>query len=539
MRSFCLGLKRRASCAVLLCLMMSGCAIDHLSRQTRDYTRGQRHGSQQAVTRFEQSVSDAGKIDRHQTRVGKPWVSGRAVPLAREFDLPPALRANVKTTLIFKHKAKSLAQVASRIAQATRIPVRVSPEAQLPAAQFAPRVASAGAVAPAAMTVVHSLPVGSQPLTRILDHVAATYQIEWAFDGKAIEFFRTRTRAFNIRALSVSAKAAMRLGKSSSQGNQGFDSAAQTELTLSDQMVVEDVAKQLEPFLTQAAIVAAQPGSLSSVVITDTPRALDAVEQYLARLNRRLSRRVRLVFEQVTVTRDQRHEQGIDWQLAIASALAGLDVSDSSSLGTTPTLARIDGPGTVPGLNAGLVLKAVSRYADVVRHTTVPVMTLNRRPVTHAVRSTFTYVDQVKSVSTSTNDKKSSNTLPGIAVNQKRETVGAFLTLVPDVQDDGQVLLSVAFDNTVAMPLKTLTFGSAQNRMQVQQLDLRGNGTVQQVAVYPGRPTLVAGFEHQTNEVNQTRRAPHAPKVFGGGDEVNRQTTMTLIFVTAQVQEGG
>jgi hypothetical protein len=97
----------------------------------------------------------------------------------------------------------------------------------------------------------------------------------------------------------------------------------------------------------------------------------------------------------------------------------------------------------------------------------------------------------------------------------------------------------VAFDSTVAMPLKTLSFGSARNQLQIQQLDLRGNGTVQQVVVYPGRPTLIAGFEQQDNEANQTRRAPHAPKLFGGDDEVNRQSTMTLIFVTAQVQEGG
>jgi hypothetical protein len=181
----------------------------------------------------------------------------------------------------------------------------------------------------------------------------------------------------------------------------------------------------------------------------------------------------------------------------------------------------------------------VSRYVDVVRHTTVPVMTLNRRPVTHAVRSTFTYVDQVKSVSVGSSEKGSANALPGIAVNQKRETVGAFLTLVPDVQDDGQVLLSVAFDNTVAMPLKTLSFGGQQNNLQIQQLDLRGNGTVQQVVVYPGRPTLIAGFEHQSSELDQRRRAPNAPKLFGGQDRIESENTMTLIFVTAQVQEGG
>jgi type IVB pilus formation R64 PilN family outer membrane protein len=483
-------------------------------------------------------VAQAAQVDQADTRINKPWVSGKAMPLAREFDLPQALRANVKTTLIFKNKPASLTEVATRIAQATRIPVRVNPDALLPIEHFVPRFAASNSGQVAATQLVSAMPVGILALPQVLDHVAATHQVNWQYDGKAIEFFRTRTKVFDVRALSVSATAAMRLGKSSGQTNEGFDSAAQTELSLSTQTVVADIVKQLEPFLTRAAVVAAQPGSLSSVIVTDTPASLDAVEHYLERLNRRLSRRVRLVFEQITVTRDQSHEQGIDWQMALASELAGLDMA---AMGTSkaPSLLSVSGSAGLAGLSSSLVIKAVSRYADVVRHTTVPVMTLNRRPVTHAVRSTFTYVDQVKSVAINASDKNATSVLPGIAVNQRRETVGAFLTLVPDVQDDGQVLLSVAFDNTVALPLKTLTFGGSQNSLQIQQLDLRGNGTVQQVVVYPGRPTLIAGFEQQANEVNQARRSPNAPKWLGGDDNVKRENTMTLIFVTAQVQDGG
>lgn len=518
--------------------MLASCAIDDLSRQTRDYTRAQQRTIEGAAAKFERQVAQAAEIDRADTRVNKPWVSGKPVPLAREFDLPPALRTDVKTTLIFASKPKSLPEIASRIAQATQIPVRVNPDALLPAEHFIARLAAVDSASPMAAQVISTMPVGTQSLSRVLDHVAATHQVHWQFDGKAIEFYRTRTRVFDVRALSVGAKSDMRLGKSSAQSNQGFDSAAHTELVLPNHAVIEDIAKQLEPFLSRAAVVAAQPGSLNSIVITDTPAALDRVAQYLERLNRQLSRRVRLVFEQVTVTRDQSHEQGIDWQLALASELGGLDFSGTSSA-TTPKLMKLTGSAGVAGLSSSLLIKAVSRYADVVRHTTVPVMTLNRRPVTHAVRSTFTYVDQVKSIATSAGDKNNQSALPGIAVSQKRETVGAFLTLVPDVQDDGQVLLSVSFDDTVAMPLKTLSFGGAQNSVQVQQLDLRGNGTVQQVVVYPGRPALIAGFEQQANEASQMRRSPHAPKLVGGADEVSRQSTMTLIFVTAQVQDGG
>ena len=519
------------------CLLLAACAVDDLSRATRIYAKDQAQALERDIDRFEQSVHRGSLDSTRDVHINKPWVAGSPVPLARELSLPKALRADVKTTLIFKRQASTLLLIANRISEATAIPVRVRPDALLPRSAFLPRLSGEAVTTIESSPEALAMPSGTLPLSDILDRIAAIHEVQWRYTGKSIEFYRTQTRTFNVRALLMSASSTMRLGKGAGQGIQGFDSASQTELSLGKQNVMADVTKQLEPFLTRAGVVAAQPGSLSSVVITDTPVALDAVDRYLVEINRRLTRRVRLVFEQITVTRQQSHEQGIDWQLALATELGQLDMPSGIS-GAAPSLLSASAAVGVGGISAGLALKAVSRYADVIRHTTVPVMTLNQRPVTHAVRSTFTYIDQVKSVAVSQQHEKASSVLPAVAVSQKRETVGAFLTLVPDVQDDGQVLLSVAFDNTVAMPMKTMTFGSEQSKLQVQQLDLRGNGTVQQIVAYPGRPTLVAGFEHQDNEVNQSRRSPSAPKLFGGHDVVEHQKTMTLIFVTVQVHDG-
>src|SRR3546814_12369908 len=110
--------------------------------------------------------------------------------------------------------------------------------------------------------------------------------------------------------------------------------------------------------------------------------------------------------------------------------------------------------------------KAWGRVGRVVRRSSFPVLTQNRRPVTHAVRTTFSYIDKVQ---TTALGQSAGIALPSVSVSQREETVGSLLTLVPDAQDDGQILLSVAYDNTVAQPLKSVSFGSKDNPLQLQQ----------------------------------------------------------------------
>lgn len=523
--------------AACLVAAVTGCAIDERAALNRDMTRSAARDLQQMSDRFQQATRER-QVSAAEHRVNKPWVSGQPIALAPEVSLPKALRADVKTTLIFQNKAVSLAEVGRRIAQATGIPVRVLPEAMLAPHYFMARLQEAKVTAQAGATSEPMMPMGTRPLADVLDLIAASQDVQWRYTGKAIEFFRTQTRVFDIRALTLSASTQMQLGKAGGSGNGGFESSAQTTLSMTGQPLLDDIRQRVEPFMTRAGTISAQPGNLSSIVVTDTPVALEAIGSYLDEVNRAMTRRVRLVFEEMTVTRSQAHEQGIDWSLALAADVAGLQLGSGSLSGTAPVVGAVN--ATVPaikGISSSVLARAVSKYADIRRHTTVPVVTLNRRPVTHAVRSTFTYVDQIQSVGVAKKDDAKSS-LPGIAVSQKRETVGAFLTLVPDIQVDGQVLLSVAYDNTTALPLQTLAFGGSEQSLQVQQLNLQGNGTLQQVALHPGQATLIAGFEQRNDEAQQARLSPDAPRLLGGNDKLEHRKSTTLIFVTAQVEDG-
>ena len=171
----------------------------------------------------------------------------------------------------------------------------------------------------------------------------------------------------------------------------------------------------------------------------------------------------------------------------------------------------------------------------IVRRSSVPVLTLNRRPVTHAVRTTFSYIDKVETTALSSS---AGMALPSVSVSQKEETVGSLLTLVPDAQDDGQILLSVAYDNTVAQPLKSVTFGDKNNPLQLQQITVDGNGTVQQVVLQPGQPMLISGFDRTQEETEGRRLNPGIPIALGGSDRANTQTLTTVMVVSAQVEEG-
>src|SRR5690606_38299840 len=223
--------------------------------------------------------------------------------------------------------------------------------------------------------------------------------------------------------------------------------------------------------------VVAEPGASGTLVVTDTPDVLKEVSAFLERENRALTRRVRLLFEEVTVLLEDESEAGIDWDVVFSSAR----VAAAASMGTAVS---VESGAIAAALSQGsfmgseFIIRALAKVGQVVRRNTLPVLTLNRRPVTHAVRTTFSYIDKVETTSQS---GLLDNVLPSVSVSQKEETVGSLITLVPDAQEDGQVLLSVAYDNTVAQPLKSVTFGDGANALQLQQITIYGNGTVQQV----------------------------------------------------------
>lgn len=521
---------------LVLCAAQTGCALSERLRQAaQEFSLTESRVRGQHVT-FASVVED---IEGRQAAqdVAKPWLAGKAEPLARELSLPLALRAKVKTTLLFSEQSGDLRQIARRVSAATGIPVTVRPDALLPAWHFLPRLA--GAAAQGEMLAVREDPFvlagEPQALADILDQVSAHLGVMWRYQQGRIEFFRTQTRVFNVRALALDAQADASLGLGRSQSKEGFESASSTRLSTGEQDAMKTVRARIEPFLSRAGLLVAESGASSSIVVTDTPDVLDRIAEYIEYENRAMTRRVRLIFEEITVSVNDHAEAGLDWNLVFSSArVAAALVMPGVEAGR---VAGSLGAGVAQGPFAGseAVVRALGEVGQLVRRSSVPMLTMNRRPVTHAVRTTFSYIDRVETTSI---PGGAGLALPAVSVSQKEETVGSLLTLVPDAQEDGQILLSIAYDNTVAQPLKSVTFGDKANPLQLQQLTIDGNGTVQQLAIQPGQPLVVSGFDRHQEESTERRLNPGMPAILGGSNQVSSQRLTTVLVITAQVEEG-
>ncbi|MFT0850971.1 hypothetical protein VRY85_09335 [Achromobacter sp. F4_2707] len=484
-----------------------------------------------------ESFTAASEAQRHRAAqdVDQPWLAGKSQPLAREVTLPMALRANVDTTLLFVGGPAPLPVLAQRITRATGIPVHVRPESLLPLEAFVSRLGLGAGVQPAYLAdSTVSLDGGPEPLAHTLDRIGARLGVRWRYQDERIEFYRTETRAFDVRLLTLQAAADASLGLQETSSREGFSSTSRTELTLLRHDPLASVKARVEPFLSRAGSVVAEPGASAMLVVTDTPEVLRDVAAFIERENRALTRRVRLLFEELTVLIEDGAEAGIDWNIvftgaraAAATSMAGVSSPDAGALSVGVTDGRF--------LGSELLVKALGKVGHVVRRNSLPVLTLNRRPVTHAVRTTFSYIDKVETVTQHTNFDTA---LPSVSVSQREETVGSLITLMPDAQEDGQVLLSVAYDNTVAQPLKSVTFGDGDNPLQLQQITIDGNGTVQQVALMPGQPLVISGFDRSRQETEARRLNPGLPLALGGSDRAGSQRLTTIMVVTAHVEEG-
>lgn len=559
-----------------LIAVLGGCTTLQMPAQIEQQAEEVRSTTRRTLDDFGMRATDTSRTLGQS--VDLPWIAGRPQPLAREVTLPRALRANVSTTMLWSDGDVDLPTLAERLQRASGILIRVEPDALLPQEEFLPRLGenrdvelavpapvrtaphivpgltqalgrSAGPLLPsptrAAPNTPARLPPGDYPLATVLDSIGLRLGVYWRYDADlgAIVIYRTETRSFNVRVLAQAAKTTMELGLAGSARNSGsgggqFASQSKTEFGSDVDAPMASVIEKMTQFLSRSGRISAPPGGTNSVVVTDTVDAIRGVERFVEAENRALTRRVRLVFEEITLARDDTDQAGIDWNLIFNSAgrdnamnLSALGSLLDTAAGGAMSLGGTIGSGQWAG--SAVAIKALSDVGTVVRHTSVPLLTLNRAPVTYAVRETFSYVDQLQQTQ-SVSDSSS----PTVTVSQQEETVGTFLTLVPDAQDDGQVLLTMAYDDTRLIAMEKQTIGTGDAASFVQQPRISGHGAVQQVELRPGQPAVVAAFEQRQDDSNNRRLDRSAPLLLGGSTVANQKQQVTVLMVTAIPEEG-
>lgn len=562
--------------AFLAFTALAGCSALKATDRINERADIERLHGDHALEAFKGQVRDPGRA-RGQV-VDLPWVAGRPQPLARDVSLPAALRGNVNTTMLFEGGAPDLVTLAARIQLATGILTQVSPDALLPREYFLPRLGSdqlalntaamedgeSEVLVPALVpevavdriqgptlprnvgrTRMRPFPIGEVPLSTVLDAESLRRGVYWRYDPEvgAIRIYRTETRTFYVKALELTSETSLELGLSGQGGSQSgdgqFASQNRSKYSTAGQGVPADaVIAKVSQFLTRAGVVKAANGAANSIVVTDTKDALDAVGRFLESENRIMSRSVRMLFEEITVQLNHTSQAALDWRLiydSLGRANAAAGQAPGALLDSTKAAGALGATvGSGPFAGSKLLLNALSEMGTVVRHTTIPLLASNLRPATLAAHQNVPYIKDLQQTQSTSNV-----TAPTVTVTQDEKTVGTFLTVVPNAQDDGRVQLTVSYDDTRLLgALKKVEFGSPDYPSYVQQANIGGQGAILQVELRPGQVALIGGLEQSSGNSTRRRLDENAPIALGGSDSALDSKQITLLLMTAIPEEG-
>jgi type IVB pilus formation R64 PilN family outer membrane protein len=481
--------------------------------------------------------------------VQAPWIAGKSIPLAKEVSVPLPLRKNVRTTMLSQAcvNATSLNVIGACITEATGVAVRVKPDARLPFSQFAPRSTGSAAASPVVRPTSTAPPISAAnggaspqvftpqaadtPLIRLLDTIASAYDVSYRLtsDG-TLEFYRLDTRTFRVKAL------AQRLASKITQST-GFDNNSTTSFEIKDSDALGSIRGMIFSMGTLAGTVAVTPET-KAITVTDTPEVLDRIGKYLDDENKRLTRRVTLVVDQFYVSSKNNREFSIDWSL-VYGALGSGGVNKSF---TSPGSLATDTSGGMSFSALGgnlkgssLLIKALNQEGLVVQHRSFPMSTQNGVPVSIGLPTIFDYVQKV--TFTQIGSGTGTNTQAAPSVEQKEERIGTYLTITPEAQDDGQVIVSSNFQDRTGV-LNPYTVSAGGFSTTIQQRNIDEISSMVRTVMRVGVPTVIGGMSEIVNTSKERRLDESLPLVVGGSDAVNKTKRSMILVVTAIAEDG-
>ena len=516
---------------LLICglVMLSGCASVDTIQGTKQLIEQEQNRAAQRAQIYQDGLIQAQQRRQAAQEVNIPFIAGNAVPLAREVNLPDILKANLPISALFSSQPVPFEEALRQLSAATGLVITATPDALQDASSFAPR--SKVEKSPVQPPLRAMIQARNTPIWKVLDDVAAQTRTWWRPTPTGAEFYRLVTRQYDLSFVPQTASTKATVGRNTAAQN-AFAADTQTSFVMDGLSQAEAVKAATETMLSGAGR-ATFVRETQTLVVVDTPEVHELVDAYVKRLNSIFNRKIRMVVEALEITNKRQMDLGVDWNLVYSTLSEALNVATPSS-----TITSAGGFGIQSTLgkftDSSLVVKMLSESGYSVNRTVFPVVTMSGRPVTRALRSTFNYVDQVQ---TSTVASSSNQAVQAPTITQKDETVGTLLTLVPIAQPDGRILLSAYFDVTSAEPLRPFTVGEGAASVTVQQKTINGSSSIQEVTLRAGRTELIGGVDIVTRSAVDRGLTEEAPLFLGGSVARGNTKSITVLLVTAVIED--
>ena len=543
--------------ALVAALALSSCSLNEISKMDKEAS-GQADTAQR-VLQSRQTLTQPTVVWSD-----KPWVNLQ--PVTPVISTPDENNLPACQITINRPEGISLPELGQRITALCGIRVSITPDAfaalssistgsvvtsqmngQLPAPDDNGRVP----LSQMGTTSAQPVSVQSSPslirglkyqgdIRGLLDMAASGLGLSWRIDSSGVYFYQQDTRTFQLVILNtkVNSSASINSGSGNQLGSGGGTSGGTTGDISSNQKtdygmnsdLYDDIKKTVEQMVTPKSgrfWLSSATGTLS---VTDTPDVLNRIGRYIEYQNKVLSRQVQLNIQIVSVNQTRNEQMGLDWGLVykslqnVGASLTGSMANASSSAASAGISILDTASGNAAKFSgSSLLIHALSEQGNVSMALNQTDPTANLTPVAYQLSKSTGMLTSSSSTATANVGVTSTMTTTNV-------TTGLFMTMLPFIQENGDVQLQFAFSYTSPPDIKS--FVSRDGNTRNDTADTSTEGLARKVNLRSGQTLVLTGSEQQNVSADKQGTFTPGNFILGGGQTGSRGRTTLVIMIT-------
>ena len=456
------------------------------------------------------------------------WLGNKSVVLEHRNNLPAKFESDTGVTILLNEPV-TLQVLANDIYSATGIPVKIDSQVVQDKLRKTVNVAYTG------------------KLSGLLSQVATDLDLLWYYDKNSIVFYETETKTFTLFALGT--EVAYQTAVSTDDANE-----VSLQSTLKEWDEVESAIASIIGKSENADFTVSR--SLGTITVTASPSVLARVGDYIERQNKRLSQLITIDVKVLQVTISNDSAFGLNLAAAINSTsglnivanpknnLASTEASSmniavlSNAVSALTGATHLEGGTTVEGaytqdqiMNGSLsgaagsaaLIESLAKQGKVSLVTNVGVTTRSNRVAPVSNTRTTGYIKRFES--------RNFTTVESSTVDQDDLETGFTMQLLPNVLDNGKILLLFRMSVRELLRMSTQTIGEVT--LQLPEVEERS--FMQEVIMESGQMLVVSGFEKQTNEDKRYGLGDPDFIALSGSRESSSTREVLVVILTPQV----
>ena len=284
------------------------------------------------------------------------------------------------------------------------------------------------------------------------------------------------------------------------------------------------INKMLTGLIGKSGVFVTDPNT-GMVEVTTTPEHMNEVTQYIQELNHQLHQMVSIDVRILVVNDSNNDDYGMQWQALTKTTKGTFSMTGTPPVNATGASASYTVLNPLSKwANTNLIINAMTQNVKVVQNKHYPVVVNNDQPAPLSETTNYTYIASAGAVAIPNSGVQSSVT-PGTI------TVGLNMTIIPRIQANGRIVLSVAANlssllglNSVSSGGETIQEPQVSNQSFMEQIELQNNSTA-----------VLLGFETKAGQSTAQGVGSAYSWLFGGGDQSTNSVNRLVFIITPHI----